>query len=74
MLQSLSPVFFLEREIPKVSISDREAELDLIACSEHVEDFSPLLYEVLVIERELSPDEADEADQSRRSPSGPTIS
>jgi hypothetical protein len=52
MLQSLMPYVFPERESPQVSIQECRAESDIIAHSEH-EEFSPLLYEISVTEREL---------------------
>lgn len=62
MLQSLTPAFILEydhddnkSEDPMTSNSDCEAESDLIACSEHVENLFPL-YEVSVTERERPSD------------------
>jgi hypothetical protein len=57
MLQSLMPYVVPERESPQVSIQDCRAESDIIACSEH-EEFSPLLYEISVTERELLQEEA----------------
>jgi hypothetical protein len=64
MLQSLMPYVFPETESSQVSIQDCRAESDIIACSEH-EEFSPLLYEISVTEREL-PQEGAKIQQAER--------
>lgn len=76
MLQSLIPASILqydddndndkEWEAPRVSNSDFEAESNLIAFSEQVEDLFPLLNEVSVTQRELPSDEGNGTHQVQR--------